>query len=154
MFCPTNVANNQTGPCAGYRHWSPTARALGLTVHRREVGSAVANGNTLAHILLGIERGGFFDADKLAALLEHSPTKAQHITLAIVLGGIEDSTDKTTWRYPAAVKAQYFQQLATWGYGLSEVEQIVIDATTAEATAPDAVAPDEIETQLDSEATA
>jgi ParB family chromosome partitioning protein len=121
-----------------------TVIAQGLTVHRREVGSAVTNGNTLAHTLLGIERGGFWDADKLAALMEHSPAKVQHVTLAIVLGGIEDSTSKNTWRYPEAPKARYFEQLAKWGYGLSEVEQIVIDATT----------PAEIDEELDEEATA
>jgi ParB family chromosome partitioning protein len=106
-----------------------TVIAQGLTVHRRHVGSAVTNGNTLAHTLLGIERGGYYDADKLAAMIEYSPAKAQHVTLAIVLAGIEDSTDKTTWRYPEVAKAQYFQQLAKWGYGLSDVEQIVIHAT-------------------------
>jgi ParB family chromosome partitioning protein len=107
-----------------------TVIAQGLTIHRRHVGSAVTNGNTLAHTLLGIERGGYYEADKLAAMIEHSPAKAQHVTLAIVLAGIEDSTDKTTWRYPEVAKAQYFQQLGKWGYGLSDVEQIVIDATT------------------------
>jgi ParB family chromosome partitioning protein len=121
-----------------------TVIAQGLTVHRREVGSAVTNGNTLAHTLLGIERGGFYEADKLAALIEHSPAKVQHVTLAIVLGGIEDSTSKNTWRYPEAAKARYFEQLAKWGYGLSEVEQIVIDATTPSAA----------DEQLDEEATA
>lgn len=105
--------------------------AEGLTVHRREVGTAATNGNTFAHILMGIERGGFWDADKLAALVEHSPVKAQHVTLAVVLGGIEDSTSKQTWRYPEPSKALYFAQLAAWGYSLSEVEQIVVDAATA-----------------------
>jgi ParB family chromosome partitioning protein len=109
--------------------------AEGLTVHRRDVGTAATNGNTLAHTLLGIERGGFWDADKLAAIVEHSPVKAQHVTLAVVLGGIEDSTSKQTWRYPEPSKALYFAQLAAWGYSLSEVEQIVVDAATATDTA-------------------
>ncbi|HWU45751.1 MAG TPA: ParB/RepB/Spo0J family partition protein [Humibacter sp.] len=100
--------------------------ALGLTIHRRDVGSAAANGNELAHQLLGIERGSYYD-DKLAAHVEQSPTKAQHVSLAVVLGGIESATSKSTWRYPEATKADYLAQLATWGYSLSEVEQIVID---------------------------
>ena len=107
------------------------AIAEGLTVHRREVGTAATNGNTLAHTLMGIERGGYWDGDKLAALIEHSPLKTQHITLAIVLGGIEDSTSKETWRHPAKAKALYFSQLALWGYSLSPVEQIVVNAATA-----------------------
>jgi len=108
--------------------------AQGLTVHRREVGSAIGNGNTLAHTLLGIERGGYGAADKLAALVERSPGRVAHVTLAIVLGGIEDSTSKITWRYPEAIKGAYFAQLAAWGYGLSEVEQIVVDAQAPEST--------------------
>jgi ParB family chromosome partitioning protein len=123
-----------------------TVIAQGLTMHRREVGSAATNGNTLAHTLLGIERGGYWDADKLTALLDHSPTKSQHVALAVVLGGIEDSTSKETWRYPSVIKALYFEQLAAWGYGLSEVEQIA--ATTA-ATVTDAAAHDGAEREVE-----
>lgn len=111
-----------------------TVIAQGLTVHRSAVGSAVSTGSGLAHVLLGIERGGYWDGDKLAALVEHSPTKAQHVTLAVVLGGIEDSTSKSTWRYPDASKALYFQQLAAWGYGLSDVEQLVVVKPVAPST--------------------
>lgn len=111
--------------------------ALGLTIHRRDMGSATANGNELAHQLLGIERGGYYD-DKLAAHVEQSPTKAQHVSLAVVLGGIESATSKSTWRYPEATKSAYLAQLAAWGYSLSEVEQIVIDnAGTSSAPVAD-----------------
>ncbi|TFC83397.1 ParB/RepB/Spo0J family partition protein [Cryobacterium cheniae] len=110
------------------------AIALGLTVHHSVVGKANQNGNVLAHTLLGLERANYWSADKLSALVEHSPTKAQHVTLAIVLAGIEDSTSKETWRYPDAHSARYFEQLAAWGYNLSEVEQIVIN-TVAEKVA-------------------
>lgn len=113
-----------------------TVIAHGLTVHRRDVGSAASNGNNLAHELLGIERGGSWDVDKLHALVEHSPAKAQHVSLAVVLGGIEDSTSKNTWRYPEASKVNYFHQLAAWGYSLSEVEQIIVDTTASGATSP------------------
>ena len=106
--------------------------ASGLTVHRRDVGVAVTNGNTLAHTLLGIERDTYPGADKIAALVEHTPTKAQHVALAIVLAGIEDSTSRDTWRYPSADKAAYFAQLAAWGYTLSDVEQIVTGTTDGE----------------------
>jgi len=118
--------------------------AQGLTVHRSAVGGAVTNGSVLAHVLLGIERGGFWDADKLAALVEHSPTKAQHVTLAVILGGIEDSTSKGTWRYPDASKELYFQQLAAWGYGLSDVEQLVVVTPTTPNPEIAADAPAEI----------
>ena len=65
--------------------------------------------------------------------MEHSPTKAQHVRLTIVLAGIEDSTSKETWRYPDAHNARYFEQLAAWGYNLSEVEQIVINTVAEKA---------------------
>ncbi|TFC85510.1 ParB/RepB/Spo0J family partition protein [Cryobacterium sp. TMT3-29-2] len=113
------------------------AIALGLTVHHAVVGKANQNGNVLAHTLLGLERAHYFSPDKLSALVEHSPTKAQHVTLAIVLAGIEDSTSKETWRYPDTHTARYLEQLSTWGYSLSEVEHIVINAV-AEKAAPKA----------------
>jgi ParB family chromosome partitioning protein len=101
--------------------------AQGLTVHGLNVGSAARDGNALAHTLMGLERGGFYDRDKLSGIVEATPNKAQHITLAIVLGGIEASTSKYTWRNPGHTDALYFAQLAAWGYDLSEVEQIVVD---------------------------
>ena len=109
------------------------AITVGLTVHHSMVGKAIQNGNVLAHTLLGMKRANYWDADKLAALVEKTPTKAQHVSLAIVLAGIEDSTSKETWRYPNAHSARYFEQLAAWGYGLSDVEQIVIAAVAEKA---------------------
>ena len=110
------------------------AIAFGLTVHHGVVGKAIQNGNVLAHTLLGLERAHYFSPDKLSALVEHFPTKAQHATLAIVLAGIEDSTSKGTWRYPDTHSARYLEQLSTWGYSLSEVERIMIDAVAEKAT--------------------
>lgn len=103
--------------------------AQGLTIHRTTVSGGMSNGNTLAHELLGIERGGYWDADKLAAIVEQTPTKALHVALAVVLGGIEAHTSKQTWRQPSAAEAAYFTQLAAWGYTLSDVERIVIGDT-------------------------
>ncbi|MEO7018412.1 MAG: ParB N-terminal domain-containing protein [Leifsonia sp.] len=121
--------------------------AQGLTMHRRAVGSAATDGNTLAHALLGIERGGYWDADKLVSIVEHTPGKAQHVSLAVVLGGIEASTSKNTWRHPGATYARYFEHLAVWGYGLSEVEQIVVTA----AAPSEAVEAEQEDTETDAE---
>jgi ParB family chromosome partitioning protein len=116
--------------------------ARGLTVHRHAVSAATQGGNELAHDLLGIERPGYFDTDKLDALIEQTPAKAQQVTLAIVLGACESVTSKQTWRAPSPTDAAYFTQLAAWGYPLSDVERIVTgDASdelpgTAEGTAP------------------
>ena len=64
----------------------------------------------------------------------------------------EASTGKHTWRNPGRDAFAYFTQLAAWGYPLSNVEQIVADATPAERPAPepdpddaDEVDPDEFE---------
>lgn len=105
--------------------------ATGLTLHRQAVSLGTRDGNTLAHELLSIERGGYWEADKLAALVEHTPSKAQHVALAVVLGAVENITSKQTWRHPSPTDRAYFTQLAAWGYGLSEVEQIVTSATDA-----------------------
>ncbi|PPF66625.1 chromosome partitioning protein [Clavibacter michiganensis] len=104
----------------------------GLTTHRQSVGTAVRDGSTLAHVFLGVARASYGEPDRLAALVDETPTKAQHVALAIVLGGIEASITKETWRHPSHTAAVYFQQLATWGYGLSEVEQIVTGDQTPE----------------------
>ncbi|AWB88130.1 ParB/RepB/Spo0J family partition protein [Mycetocola zhujimingii] len=117
-----------------------TVIAQGLTTHHREVGTAIGHGNDLAHTLLGIERGRYSEGDKLAAFIEQHPAKAQHVALATVLGGIEDSTSKETWRYPNPINARYFTQLAAWGYGLSDVEKIV---TTPKETEPTSEAVDD-----------
>ena len=111
--------------------------AQGLTTHRRDVGTAITNGNALAHTLLSVTREGYWEADKLAALVEQSPLPTQHVTLAIVLAGIEASTSKNTWRYPDSSKSAYFTQLAAWGYSLSEVEQIVVNAGVSTDAAVD-----------------
>jgi ParB family chromosome partitioning protein len=99
--------------------------ARGLTVHRHAISTATQGGNELAHDLLGIERTGYFETDKLGALVEQTPAKAHHVALAIVLGACESVTSKQTWRAPSPTDAAYFTQLAAWGYTLSDVEQIV-----------------------------
>ncbi|MBT2519076.1 ParB N-terminal domain-containing protein [Streptomyces sp. ISL-90] len=105
--------------------------ARGLTTHRGDVYREMQAGNPLAHTLLGIDPGSGWRADKLAEVIEATPAKAQHVSLAIVLGGTEENTDKGAWRYPSEDKGAYFAQLAKWGYTLSEVEQIVIDGAAA-----------------------
>ena len=55
------------------------------------------------------------------------PGKPLHVAVAVTLGGIEECTSKGTWRSPSRLDDHYFEQLAVWGYGLSEVEQIVVD---------------------------
>jgi len=112
--------------------------ARGLTVHRQAVSSATRDGNELAHQLLGLELSSHFEADKLAALIEQMPSKAQHVALAVVLGACESVTSKESWRYPTATDAAYLTQLAAWGYSLSDVERIVTGTTVDEPIVPEA----------------
>ncbi|MDR6972725.1 hypothetical protein [Leifsonia shinshuensis] len=78
---------------------TPVMIATGLTVHRHAVSSATRDDNELAHHLPGIEKTGYFEADKLAALIEKSPAKAKDVALAIVLGACESVTSEPSWRY-------------------------------------------------------
>ncbi len=94
-----------------------------LTAHRGNVGSAISNGNALAHTFLGLERPAYGDA--LAPLMEQTPTKARLVSLAVVLGGMEAATHQGNWRYGDGQAAAYLRQLAAWGYTLSPVEQVV-----------------------------
>ncbi|HEX4402060.1 MAG TPA: hypothetical protein VHZ98_12105 [Galbitalea sp.] len=100
--------------------------ATGLTAYRSITGTSIERGNLLAHQFFVIDRADYWGPDKLAQLVAESPTKAQHIILAVVLGGMESAISKETWRHPSAPMQGYFQRLADWGYALSEVEQLVI----------------------------
>ncbi|WP_401001013.1 ParB/RepB/Spo0J family partition protein [Agromyces sp. GXQ0307] len=125
--------------------------AQGLTFHRGDVYRVMQGGNSLAHTLLGIDQGTGWRADKLYEFVVANPTKAQHVSLAIVLGGIEDNTDKGAWRYPDDEKAAYLAQIAAWGYTLSEVEQLVIDGAAAKAAARAEAGVDYEEDEFDGE---
>ncbi len=123
----------------------------GLTEFAADAARGTQNGNVLAHEFFDVERSGYYSPDKLAAIIEATPTKAVHVSLAVVLGAIEGGTSVNTWRNPDRAAAAYFAQIAAWGYPLSEVEQIVIDkqaelqeARAAQRTAYEAQA-DEIE---------
>ncbi len=99
--------------------------AAALATYRYEVGRTVQDGSAVAHGFLGVarERGYYSDALSQSA----AATKAQHVALAVVLGGIEASMSRESWRSPDATAAVYLRQLVAWGYNLSEVEQIITD---------------------------
>jgi len=131
--------------------------AAGLTTHRHAVGRAVQEGSALAHELLGVKRESGYYSDALGQYAAATPTKAQHVALAVVLGGIETSTGRQSWRSPDDTTAAYLRQLAAWGYALSEVEQIITDlderrrADRDAANAADADAEDTTEPEADTD---
>ncbi|GAA2535335.1 hypothetical protein GCM10009860_14630 [Microbacterium mitrae] len=71
--------------------------------------------------MLGIEGRG---RAAVAQYLAGHPTKAQHVTLAMILGAVEDKTSHETWRYPSPAFATYLTAISEWGYTLSDVEKI------------------------------
>ncbi|WP_434513179.1 Nucleoid occlusion protein (plasmid) [Clavibacter nebraskensis] len=117
--------------------------AAGLTTHRHQVGRAVEEGSQLAHEFLSVEREYGYYGDALGKLLAATPTKAQHVALAVVLGGMEGAMSRESWRSVSAPDAAYLRQLAAWGYTLSEVEQIIPDADDARRAQRDADDADE-----------
>jgi ParB family chromosome partitioning protein len=112
------------------QHWV----AVALTRHRQTVGHGMTDGNGLAATFLGVEAtASYWKATAIEEYATAHPAKALHVAVAVTLGGIEASTSKNTWRNPSERDGLYFEQLAAWGYGLSEVEQIVVDGGKADA---------------------
>ncbi|MFH8251491.1 ParB/RepB/Spo0J family partition protein [Microbacterium sp. B2969] len=108
--------------------------ARALTFHRHTIGAAISAGNVLAHDLLCLDPSAPYSGqDNIADLLAQHPTRAQHVTLAIILGGIESATSRETWRRPTGRDADYFAMLSDWGYTLSDVERIVVKANGRDA---------------------
>ncbi|MBF4592091.1 ParB/RepB/Spo0J family partition protein [Curtobacterium sp. VKM Ac-1395] len=108
-----------------------TFAAEGLTGNRYSIGSSMQKGNAIAADILGVEgvkRADYYAPNPFDGWAEKHPTKALHAVVAVVIGGYEEATNKDTWRNPDRSAAAYFARLAAWGYVLSEVEQIVLDA--------------------------
>jgi ParB family chromosome partitioning protein len=104
--------------------------AVALTAYRTAVAAALSKGNRLAATLLGLEaQDSEWGASPLDSIASAQPARAGHIAVAVVLGAIEDATGRHTWRNPGRDAVAYFEQIAVWGYPLSEVEQIVTGTT-------------------------
>lgn len=100
--------------------------ATALTAHRTTVASGLSGGNRLAAVLLGLDaQDSEWGQSPIDPVAETQPARAGHVALAVMLGAIEASTCKHTWRQPSGTARSYFAQIAAWGYPLSEVEQIV-----------------------------
>ena len=107
---------------------------MALTRHRATIGRELGDGNGLAATFLGLEAtASYWKPTAVEEYAAAHPAKALHVAVAVTLGGIEASTSKGTWRSPSRLDGLYFEQLAAWGYGLSEVEQIVVDGGQADA---------------------
>jgi ParB family transcriptional regulator, chromosome partitioning protein len=148
------VANNKAWASAEKvrRNWIKTllgrkklpndAQAFATGVLVREIFAverAVKQGHPMAATLLSAEAGA--TRDHLARIVEESPVRTGHVLLAIALGALEASVDRSTWRHPTDSARRFLRQLAAWGYTLSDVEHLVIaevtsnDGERADATA-------------------
>lgn len=97
------------------------AIARALTVARWKIADALGHGSTTAKRFLGVE--DTMTGDDLGGYLDAHPNRAVQVTLAIVLGGIEQNTSRQTWRTPTPDTAWYLRTLHDWGYPLTPVEQ-------------------------------
>ncbi len=96
--------------------------------------SALAAGNSLAGVLLGLVKPeSHWSPSPLDGFAEQSG-KHGHVALAVVLAGMELALGRHTWRSPDSRAARYLAQIEAWGYALSEVEQLVTAATASAAT--------------------
>lgn len=99
-----------------------TVIATSLATAGGVIAQALGHGNTVAASILGITDG--HGSTRIADYLTAHPARAAHVTLALVLGGIEESTSRWSWRNPEARTAAYLNTLAAWGYTLTPVERI------------------------------
>lgn len=152
------IANNKAWPSAEVvrREWLTAFLARKTTprdalafvatvaaVHPDRLATALTTHQEVAASLLG----GTYEWGRkhpLASLIEANPAKATIALLAVALGALEQATSKNTWRFPSTADVTYFTALKTWGYTLSDVENLVLGITPEPAAAePDDTEPDE-----------
>lgn len=64
-------------------------------------------------------------------LREHvakTTTRLEFSLVALVCAGYEKAIAKDSWCSPGQTHREYLNQLVTWGYAPSEVEQIILDS--------------------------
>ena len=57
-----------------------------------------------------------------------STARPEFSLIALVCAGYEKTIAKDSWRSPSQTHRDYLNQLVTWGYTVSEVEQIILDS--------------------------
>lgn len=97
--------------------------AMILATHTGRVARVANSGHQMAATLLGQENR--LGERPLGDLIRKTPSKAGHVVLAIALSAMEDAMSRYTWRHPGPDDRAYLNQLAAWGYTLSDVERIV-----------------------------
>ncbi|HEX5495184.1 MAG TPA: ParB N-terminal domain-containing protein [Mycobacteriales bacterium] len=114
---------------------APAWIATTLAAASREICKAMEAAHPQACDLLGMTsqerpysyRTGSAEHPIAEAAGTATPGRATVLTLAMLLGGLEQSSDRSTWRAPTAAHRAYFTALHRWGYPLSDVERLVVD---------------------------
>jgi ParB family chromosome partitioning protein len=70
------------------------------------------------------------------AAAKTTSARATMLTLAMLLGGLESTVTRSTWRYATAAQRAHFTALQRWGYPLSDVEQLVLQLTAEPGAEP------------------
>jgi ParB family chromosome partitioning protein len=97
-----------------------------------ELRKAMEGGHEQAAEMLGVPRPAgnpYNDYGVPAAFEAAPPGRAKVIALAAVLAAYESCTGVHTWRNGREKGRWYLAALAGWGYGLSDIEQYVVDGT-------------------------
>jgi ParB family transcriptional regulator, chromosome partitioning protein len=107
------------------------ALAEGGTSLRRQM----EKGHKAARPLLGLPEsdvpyGQASVADLMDMLDKSTDDRVLLIALGLVLAAYEDATYADMWKNPTSHTdaADYFKLLVSWGYGLSEIEQLIVTA--------------------------
>ena len=142
----------------GRKRLPSQALAFAATViadNRNEVARAASDGHDMAATLLSLDgQRHYGQPHPIAAMTQATPTKAGHALLAVALGALEAATNKNSWRNPDQATRAYLDQLAAWGYTLSDVETLITDpdsAHRAEDTTNDADTPADADASTEEE---
>jgi ParB family chromosome partitioning protein len=103
--------------------------ALTLGTGSHDIRKAMESGHPTACTLLGLPTAQPYSGKPgpLAEAAEGATaTRATMLSLAVLLGGFEDGTSRNSWRNPTPDTRHYLRALHTWGYPLSDVEQLVL----------------------------
>jgi ParB family transcriptional regulator, chromosome partitioning protein len=107
-----------------------------------QIKTALDGGNAMAARVLGFTENITYGTSRftahLAELLDKATeSRAQVITLAVILGAYEAGTTRQSWRSVSPATARYLEFLAANGYELSDVEKRACGHTVAAPAAPD-----------------
>lgn len=112
--------------------------AEALTDNRWTMHRSLERGNATAAALVGIEGvepSSYYGPNAFDGWAQEHPTKPLHAALAVVFGSYEEGMHENTWDNGDRASAAYLTRLASWGYGLSDIEQMVIDRAAERAAA-------------------